>query len=792
MRMTSPCRLLAGPLSLAMVTGAAVALAAPAQAASSSVVISEVYGGGGNSGAPLHNDFVELYNGSSSPVDVTGWTISYFSAGGSSGGSTTLSGVVAAGHTYLVQEGAGTGSGDPLPTPDATGTLAMSATGGRIDLVDSSATLVDRVGFGSSGTFEGTAAAPAPSNTTSVTRVAPCTDTDQNGTDFATAAPDPENSATASPACATTQPTGTPATIAQIQGAAHISPLNGQAVTDVTGVVTATESTGFWMQSTTPDDDVATSEGVFVFTRTAPTAAVGDAVTVAGTVSEFRAGGASSAGLTTTEITSPTVTVTSSGNPLPAPVVLGVDRVAPPQNVKTDSPGDVEAAGVPFSPSTDALDFDESMEGMRVAVEAPRAVGPTETSFGETPIIPGNSTGVINTPRGGVVYSGYDHPNSARLIMDDGLLPKGFVTPMNVGDRIRGQAVGVLDYDFNNYHLNLTEVPTVLRKGLQREVTAKAKSNQLAVATFNVENLAPQDPQTKFDRLAGQIVTNLRSPDLIAVEEIQDNSGATDDGTVAADVTIAKLVDAIRTAGGPRYRSQSIDPVNDQDGGQPGGNIRQIFLYRTDRGLGFTSRPGGTSTSSTTVETVGGTVRLSASPGRIDPTNAAWDDSRKPLVGEFTWQGQTLFVIANHFASKGGDQPLFGRYQPPARSSEVQRHQQAQEVHDFVADLQQADSKAKIIVLGDLNDFEFSQTADTLVGTINPLVDLPRTLPVNERYTYDFEGNSQVLDHILISGPLAAKNGKTLFQYDAVHTNSEFFDQDSDHDPQVVRLNVKK
>ena len=97
-------------------------------------------------------------------------------------------------------------------------------------------------------------------------------------------------------------------------------------------------------------------------------------------------------------------------------------------------------------------------------------------------------------------------------------------------------------------------------------------------------------------------------------------------------------------------------------------------------------------------------------------------------------------------------------------------------------------------MLGDINDFEFSQTVDIMVGSgANAIVNLPRTLPVRERYSYVFEGNSQVLDQILISKALAGghhgEEHKT-FDYDIVHTNSEFFDQDSDHDPQVVRLTI--
>ncbi|WP_243763174.1 endonuclease/exonuclease/phosphatase family protein [Allobranchiibius sp. CTAmp26] len=579
-------------------------------------------------------------------------------------------------------------------------------------------------------------------------------------------------------------------TIAQIQGAAHVSPLKGQTVQGVAGRVTATSRTGFWMQSTTPDSDPATSEGIFVYTKTVPTVSAGDDVTVAGTVVEFRPGGSGGGGnLSTTELSGVTVTVVSTGNPLPAPVVIGRDRIAPQQTVEQGNPGNVETAGTPFDPSRNALDFDESLEGMRVAELNAKAVGPTAVSYGETPIVPGQNVRAISTPRGGVLYSGYDHPNAMRLILDTALLPKASVpSAANVGDRYTGLTTGVMDYTFGNFHLMATSVGDRRSAGLTREVTARPSRSQLAVATFNVENLAPQDPATKFSRLAGQIVTNLRAPDLVALEEIQDNSGATDDGTTDSSATVAKLVAAISAAGGPSYQSRWINPQDKTDGGQPGGNIRQVFLFRTDRGLSFVDKSGGTATSSTSVTGKGATTSISASPGRIDPGNAAWTDSRKPLVGEFRWHGAPVFVIANHFNSKGGDDPLMGRWQQPVRSSENQRHQQATVVRGFVDSLLSANKKANVVVLGDLNDFEFSATADILAGHGGTrLTDLPRTLPKNQRYTYDFEGNSQVLDHILLSPELTRGSS---YSYDIVHTNAEFSDQDSDHDPQIVRLHV--
>jgi len=307
----------------------------------------------------------------------------------------------------------------------------------------------------------------------------------------------------------------------------------------------------------------------------------------------------------------------------------------------------------------------------------------------------------------------------------------------------------------------------------------------LTAATFNVENLDANDPQSMFDQLAGHLVTNLRSPDLVALEEIQDNNGATNNGVVAADQTLTELVSAITAVGGPTYTWRQIDPVDGADGGEPGGNIRQVFLYRTDRGLSFVDRPGGTAVTGTSVTNVGGQPQLTYSPGRVDPTNSAFSSSRKPLAGEFLWNGHEIFAIANHFNSKGGDDPLFGRYQPPSRPSETQRHQQATVVKTFVDQILAVNANAKVIVLGDLNDFEFSQSTSILTAG-GALTDLPQTLAVAERYSYVWEGNSQVLDHILLSANLAA----APYVYDIVHTNAEFAVQASDHDPQVVRISL--
>jgi uncharacterized protein len=170
-----------------------------------SVVVSQVYGGGGNSGATYTHDFIELFNRSTNTVSLDGWSVQYASATGTSWQGTALSGTLQPGQYYLVQEAPGAGGTEPLPTPDAVGSIAMSATNGKVALVNNSDPLsgicplggpvVDFVGYGSANCFEGSGAAPELSNTTAALRLDEgAQDTDNNATDFVAGAPSPRNS----------------------------------------------------------------------------------------------------------------------------------------------------------------------------------------------------------------------------------------------------------------------------------------------------------------------------------------------------------------------------------------------------------------------------------------------------------------------------------------------------------------------------------------------------------------------------------------------------------------------
>jgi hypothetical protein len=207
---------------LPLAAAALLAVTPFAHAAGGSVVVSQVFAGGGNSGAPYANDFVELLNRGTTAVDVTGWTVQYAPATSTSWQATALSGSLQPGHYFLVQLASSAAVGASLPAPDATGTTNLANTGGKIALVRDGTTLTcgatagtcsgvasvaDLVGYGGASDYEGSGPAPALSATTALARDANgCGDTGANDADFATAAPSPRNGSSAAASCSGSTP----------------------------------------------------------------------------------------------------------------------------------------------------------------------------------------------------------------------------------------------------------------------------------------------------------------------------------------------------------------------------------------------------------------------------------------------------------------------------------------------------------------------------------------------------------------------------------------------------------
>jgi len=565
--------------------------------------------------------------------------------------------------------------------------------------------------------------------------------------------------------------------ISAIQGESHDSPYKGQNVKGVKGVVTfVKDSSNFYIQDPNPDNNPKTSEGILVYQKN-HTVKIGDLVSVDALVKEWIIEGYSDmlqTDLATTELDANAgkVIVLASGQELPKALVIGKDIHPPTQVVDNDK-------FAAFDPEEDGIDFYESIEGMRVAIENPMAVAPQR--YGEVPVIAEKVEGKVYTTPGGIPIT-KDNMNPERLPLL--FTVKDETYKVKTGDKYNGTVTGVITYTFQNYKLltNKADLPQLVESDYTQEVTEIIKDDdKLTVASYNMENYTKADA-AKTAKIADSFVNNMKNPDIIGLVEVQDNNGETAGGT-AADQNYQALIDAIKAKGGPTYKWTDIEPVNNQDGGAPNGNIRVGFIYNPDRVSLKTGAEKGGSTQAVGYDN----GSLTLNPGRIDPTNAAFSSSRKPLAAEFMFKGEDVIVIANHFNSKGGDQPIFGKNQPPVLGSEAKRVEIAGIVNNFIKNVKSKNADANFVVLGDLNDFEFSNPLTTLKG--NELTNLIEKVPAPERFTYSYQGNSQVLDHMLVSNNLADRS-----KIDIVHLNSPFtpaHGRVSDHDAVLAQINLK-
>ena len=579
-------------------------------------------------------------------------------------------------------------------------------------------------------------------------------------------------------------------TIPAIQGAQHTSPLEGMNVT-TTGVVTAVAFNGYYLQDPIGDGDPDTSDGIFVF-RFSAGVAIGDSVQITDFVSEFVSGGCGTGNLSTTQLSpsSSNQLVLSSGNPLPAPVVIGTGGRIPP-NVITytgaggtnDQPSFCPGGGNlsvynPSGPNADGLDFYESLEGMLVTIDDPVAVSATRTfsSFSsEMFTLPNNGTHAappnVRTARGGINLAadadGYGDTNPERVqVQFDPTTSGGASVPtIVVGDRL-GDVTGVVGYSFGNFEVIATHQVTVTPGGLGTETTALTpQQSEVAVASYNVLNLAatPQDNAQRV-LLAGHIANNLGGPDVVAVQEIQDNDGDADTGNTDATQTLQDLVDAISAAGGPDYDFFDVAPVDGTSGGVPGGNIRNAFLYNADRVK--------------LVDFVSLTPDVLTDLGVSDPN--AFAGTRNPLLATFKFRGKEFTVINNHLTSRFGSTPIFGGPQLFVQAGETEREAQTGALNEVVDALLaggngnaiHASKAGRIMVVGDLNTFEFTNDLTDILPGSGPdrvLTNLVNGVTDDNVYSFIFDGNSQQLDHFFVTDNLLG-----TAEFDIVHVNVDF------------------
>lgn len=809
----------AGALAL---TGAGLA-ALPARAAVSAdaaVLINEVYGGGGNSKATYTHDFVELVNVSSAPVSLDGWTLQYAAAGGDNKFSAQpLSGTIAAGRTFLVQEAKGQGGTTPLPTPDAAGSLALSGTTGKVALVSSSAAItgpndagvVDYVAWGDSATPAAGSPAPGTENPTSISRDASHTNTAVNSADFAVGAPTPQNSAsgaeptpgptgTASPtpqptttSTPTPQPTstGTPGTetitsIAAIQGSADKTPLNGQTVT-TEGVVTAHYATGGYngyviqTPGTGGTVDLSThtaSDAIFVYAKTSAVAsevALGDTVRVTGTAGEFN-------GLTQLTVDAGKATKIADAAK-PTPVVL------------TTWPS--------------AITQRESLESMLVSVSSTFTVTNTNNTnrYGEVGLAAG--AGVLRQPtdvarpgsseaeavaadnlaRGVILDDGGSLDYAARANKGAGALLNGDLTPayvsldkpVVVGGTASLSGAFVLDYRNNAWKLNPVSFlagdgKTQGQASFTNPRTAAPASvgGDLSVGSFNVLNyfttLGSSDASCQPYTDRAGVGTNVRGG--------CDLRGAWGAADLARQQS--KIVSAINTLDASVVGLMEIENSAKSTPSTPDKAVSTLVaaLNAAAGSEKWAYVPASAQLPDASQQDV---IRnaIIYQPARVAPvgdalalgtqsgSGQAFGNAREPIAQKFApaGGGEPFLFVVNHFKSKGSsgasgsqaDQKDGQGAWNPARVA------QATALRDWVSSITTTGEAA--VLVGDFNSYTQEDPLKVLYDA--GYTDAESALKVG-RSTYSFDGLSGSLDHVLLN----AAAGKRVTGGDVWNINS--------------------
>ena len=784
-------------------------------AAHAQVVVSQVYGGGGNSGATYKNDFIELRNNGSSPVNVSGWSVQYASSGGTSWARTNLTGSIPAGGYYLIRQAQGTGGSVDLPTPDATGTIPMSGTAGKIALVSNQTTLsgacplggavVDFVGFGSAANCSETAPTATLSNSTAALRKGDGSiDTGNNNADFAIGAPNPRNSSSEPPP---PPPVATPLTIAEIQGAGQLSAhIDVLVVTE--GVVTALKfNSGFFLQSLAADADPATSEAVFVFTSSAPTVSVGSHVRVTATVKEFTPGSNLNQ-LPITELDSPSIQVLATGVALPAPVELTVADLNP-----GNLPGTLER-----------------LEGMRVRVAQARVVEASDGNIDENDAL-SSTSGVFQVVLPDVARP-YREPGIGVLdvmpIPADKHPPRFDTNQERLMVRSRGQVgasplavdvdavvtglVGVLDYNTGTWALTPDPGATIGVSGGKSPVAVSdAGATEVTIGSFNLlrffddvadgngaVRLTTDAMNARLAKTSVAICDWLKAPDILGVVEVENLN------------ILGKLADQLNgnCAAAPAYVPYLVQ-------GNDVGGINVGFLVSTRANADGSARV-----------VVGDVVQYGneATLANPDGSTSLLND-RPPLLLRATVRNANgasypVTVVVNHLRSLNDiDSTAAGSsgWSTSGERVRAKRAAQAAYLGGIVNWLQENRPQEKIVLLGDFNAFEFNDGYVDVMGivrgqaaaqdqvltwapspVVTPLIDGSELIAdPAERYSYVFAGNAQTLDHVLVNEPLVLDAATARVEHARI--NADFgvhhFGEAgnalrvSDHDP--VRLAIE-
>ena len=519
-------------------------------------------------------------------------------------------------------------------------------------------------------------------------------------------------------------------------------------------------------------------------------AGTGDRVEFTGTVEERIPGGDRTANLTVTTVVVGDLRIVGRDR-LPRPVVLGsrgrpvpTGAIISHDELPVDLRRETEARANRFDPRPTRWTSWSRSKGCgswsrpRSRSRRCRPTTREAASCGCCPMAAVRSTRSAARPRAGSCSSRARRIGGARTRNGSrsSSTPRWWVAecrPWRSETRV-GDVTGVLRYDFGNYEVAAT-APLRVRPRARGHARSRLerRPGAVTVSTYNVLNLSAGPEDSLQRRLLGrQIAEALAGPEIIALQEIQDASGEQDDGVTDARPTIQGLIEAVRAAGGPAYRGFDVAPKNGRPGGAPGGNIRNAFLYdpASVKLVGFASLT---------------SARL-AEAGVQRPD--AFRDSRDPLLAEFDLGDRRMVVINNHLTSRYGSTPAYGAVQPFVQAGEDERAGQTRALREYTADLLRRRPGLGVVVLGDMNTFEFTDDlARLLPGEPPVLLGLTARVPPRERYSYNFEGNSQTLDHVFVSGALSRDA-----EVEIVHLNTDRPSIPgrvaSDHDPVVARL----
>ena len=500
-----------------------------------------------------------------------------------------------------------------------------------------------------------------------------------------------------------------------VQGAGLRSAFASRAVR-VQGVVTGHSRKGFFVQDPHGSEDPFCSDALFVYSRRRR-AQVGLLFALVGVVVDYVRG---ENARPTTQLKVLEIRAVGEDHPPIEPVWL------------TDS-------HLPADPAALARVLN-GLEGMLVGIPAGATFAAPSNPFGDYVCAPPGLLG-LRSPTGGVLV---DPKSPGRWLPGFRIVDYDRAPKVNVGATLLTPVVGPLNYRADAFQISATgsiEIDDVAV--VQRRTALLSKGDRTTILTLNGFNLDVHvedealvlDPDRdvdddvlfgRFDLLARAVVEQAGSPDIVALQEIQDNDGAELSDAVDASATYQQLQRDIRRRGGPLYRWADIPPEREADGGQPGGNIRNGFLYNPER-----------------VQLVKGTL------DRIGVDDEAFAGSRKPLMARFRVHasGADLVVVNVHLASKRHQHSIFAPEDPGHDPKEATRIRQAEIIREALRDTRQAGGA--FYVTGDFNDFEFSPTLRALCG--DDSVNMVETLPADQRFDYNHRGQLQVLMHGVVS-----------------------------------------